>query len=55
MIYKVFFEVYGKKLMKKVYAENMADAKAKIFRDIIFHKIEPENDILKNIFDIFGK
>ncbi len=53
MIFKVYFEVYGKKLMKRVNAENVADAKAKVFRDIIFHKIEPERNVMDDIFKMF--
>jgi hypothetical protein len=55
MIYKVYFEIYGKKLMKRVNADNMADAKAKVFKDVIFHKIQQEDNIVNTIFEMFGK
>ncbi len=55
MIFKVYFEVYGKKLMKRVNAENVAEAKAKVFKDVIFHKIQPEDNIMNTIFKMFGK
>jgi hypothetical protein len=55
MIFKVYFEMYGKKLMKRVNAENVAEAKAKVFRDIIFYKIQQEDNIVNTIFKMFSK
>jgi len=60
--FDVYFEIYGKKLKKRVLAENEDDAKKQIVNDIIFHKSEKPKetfndvvDILDNIADAFKK
>lgn len=52
--YKIYFEVYGKKMKTTVKANNERDAKELVKNKIKFIKItETENiDFLKNIFGI---
>lgn len=58
--YDVYFELYGKKLKKRVLAKSEADAKKQIANDIVFHKTVKANeefnevvDIIDNIIDTF--
>lgn len=54
-IYKVYFEIYGKKLMKKLEASNREDAKQKIASSIVFHKITHDIDPdVQNIANLLG-
>lgn len=61
MIYKVFFQLYGKKMKVAIEAESNEDAKNIIKNSIQFDKVVPTNDYktdfpqpdldhLKNIF-----
>lgn len=58
--YKVYFEIYGKKLVTEVSALSEDRAKQIIKDKIIFHKVVPESkeefpdavDFLKNIFGL---
>lgn len=52
--YKIYFEVYGKKMKTVINANSEAEAKELVKNKIKFIKIEPENniDFLKNIFGI---
>jgi hypothetical protein len=60
--YDVYFEIYGKKMKAKVFADSMTEAKMKITEKIIFHKIVPNpndefneaSDILDQMSDMFG-
>ena len=55
MTYKVYFEIYGKKLMKEVQAENENQARINIMNAIIFHKIKPLIDPeVERLMNIFG-
>lgn len=40
--YKVYFEIYGKKMCKTVEADTERDAQYRVVSDIIFHKTELE-------------
>lgn len=57
--FKVYFEIYGKKLMKRISADSKYQAREKIKNDIVFHKIVVSNDVdevenlFSQIFDIF--
>lgn len=58
--YTVYFEIYGKKMKVMVMATSETEAKEKVSKKIIFHKVEKAksdfntcmasfNDIFKNI------
>ena len=54
-VYKVYFEIYGKKMMAKVKAKDMFDAQNKVEKKIIFHKVEKAVDLNDNpIMDFFN-
>lgn len=62
---KVYFEIFGKKMVTEVEADNQDYAKAAVKNKIIFHKFEevkeqkspPSNpmDLFNDIFKGFGK
>ena len=54
MKYKVYFEIFGKKMMTEVKAISPEAAKKIIRNKIIFHKIKEEEDILDHLKNIFG-
>lgn len=43
--YKVYFEIYGKRLKTTVIANNLEDAKQIVKDKIVFHKIDDEDDL----------
>ena len=43
-IYKVYFELYGHKMMKRVEAHSRENAMQQIACDIIFHKVSHDID-----------
>ena len=45
MKYTVYFEIFGKKMKTTTEALSPTAAKEQVRNKIIFHKIEPENDI----------
>jgi 1-deoxy-D-xylulose 5-phosphate reductoisomerase len=49
--YKVYFEIYGKKMATIVNANNEIEAKEKIHKKIIFHKIIRDKKKSDNIED----
>lgn len=54
MKYTIHFELFGKKMKTTVDARSIEDAKQQVRNKIVFHKIQPEEniDFLKNIFNI---
>jgi len=52
--YKVYFEIYGKKLKIEIKANSLSDAMSKVKDSIIFHKIIPVDDEVQNLKDFFG-
>lgn len=52
--YKIYFEIYGKKMKTVIKANSEHEAKELVKNKIKFIKIVPENniDFLKNIFGI---
>ena len=52
--YKVYFEIYGKKLKIDIKANSLSEAMAKVKDSIIFHKIVPVDDDLQHLKDFFG-
>lgn len=60
MIYKVYFQLYGKKMKINIDADTQEEAKQKIKDSIIFDKIVfvndniNDNDIFENLKNIFG-
>ena len=54
MKYTIYFELFGKKMKTTVDAKSIEDAKQQVRNKILFHKIEPDEniDFLKNIFNI---
>ena len=54
MKYTIYFELFGKKMKTTIDAKSIEDAKQKVKDKILFHKIEPDEniDFLKNIFNI---
>lgn len=68
--YKVYFEIFGKKMQTTLDAESIEDAKLELFDKIIFHKVvsvdgKPDEstsnknlfgdmDAFNNIMNIFG-
>lgn len=51
--YTVYFEIYGKRMKTTVEANNDTDAKAMIKSKIIFHKVEKQEEVKPDAFDIF--
>lgn len=58
MKYKVWFEIYGKKMLAEVEANNPGDAKATIKSKIQFHKIEKieelRDNVVENLMNMFN-
>lgn len=62
MIYKVYFQLYGKKMKINIDADTQEEAKQKIKDSIIFDKIvqvndnitDNDNDVFKNLKNIMG-
>jgi len=54
MIYTVYFEIYGKKMKAEITAESETHAKQIIRDKILFHKVRRKDDILNNLYSIFG-
>jgi len=58
--YKVYFEIYGKKMVSKVKANNKEDARDIVLSKIKFYKIEPNeydeiiNDHIDKIKNALG-
>lgn len=57
MKYKVYFEIYGKKMVATVEADAEWQAKEKVINKINFHKIEKATDenVDSDIFSAFEK
>lgn len=59
-IYKVFFEVYGKKMQTKVVAKDEHEARMKVLNEIKFHKVQfdsfqnKDDDFFDSIKDILN-
>lgn len=51
--YKIYFELYGKKMQTVIKADNKEQAKEKIKSKIIFHRIEESNSD-ENFMNIFN-
>jgi len=59
-VFKVYFELYGKKMKAEINAKDADYAKRRIREKIIFHKvvdITPDNgdDFITNFFNIVNK
>lgn len=61
MKYKVYFELFGKKMQTEVYAKSEIQAREIIECKIIFHKIEEviepkinDNSMFNSLKDLFG-
>ena len=68
--YKIYFEIFGKKMRTKLDAESIEDAKLELFNKITFHKVVSTDgkqddstsnknlfgdmDTFNNIMNIFG-
>jgi fructose-1,6-bisphosphatase len=52
MKYKIYFELFGKRMVTTVDARSIEDAKKQVKDKIVFHKVEQDIDFLKNIFNI---
>lgn len=50
--YVVCFEIYGKKMKAKVYAENEQKAKVAVLSKVNFHKIYCEKNIYNDTVDV---
>lgn len=52
--YKIYFEIYGKKMQVTISAENENEAKFILFSKITFHKIELVEypDVKRNVGDV---
>lgn len=53
--FKVYFELYGKKMVSTVEADTEAEARAEIRYRIKFHKVEEVKEIPDFLKDIFGR
>ena len=54
-LYKVYFELYGHKMMKRVEAHSRENAMQQIACDIIFHKVSHDIDPeVQNIANLLG-
>lgn len=53
--YKLYFELFGKKLVTEIVANSEIEAKVKLKDKIIFHKIEKVPIMDKDSEDIFDK
>jgi len=59
-VFKVYFELYGKKMKAEINAKDADHAKRRIREKIVFHKvvdITPDNgdDFITNFFNIVNK
>lgn len=54
MKYKVWFEIYGKRMQTTVEANNETDAKAMIKSKIIFYKVEKWEPLRSELKDLFN-
>ncbi len=56
--YKIYFELFGKKMQTNINADNENEVKENIKNKIIFHKIlevpESDEDIFRKLKDIFS-
>ena len=52
--YKVFFEVFGKKMQTTVMADNKNEAKRKVLEKVKFHKVA-EDDFYNEAIDLLNK
>ena len=53
--YKVYFEIFGKKMVTVVEANSMTEAQEAVRNKIIFHKTQIEEpDIVSELMKIFG-
>lgn len=52
--YKVYFELYGKKMVKTIDAEAIELAKIKVKESIIFHKIEGDKSEFDEALDFLN-
>jgi len=54
MKYTLYLDLFGKKMKTTVDARSIEDAKQQVRNNLVFHKIEPDEniDFLKNIFNI---
>lgn len=52
--YKVYFEIFGKKMVTTIWADSREKAKEIVRSKIIFHKIDNKDDTLDNLMNIFG-
>lgn len=50
--YNVYFEIFGKKLKVKVFAENEEKARQHVIQQLQFHKIELVKDTFNDCADI---
>jgi hypothetical protein len=55
-MYKVYFEVFGKKMKTDVFANSEEEAKKKVIERIVFHKVERHNEksIVSALSEFFG-
>lgn len=55
--YKVYFEIYGKKMVATVQAKDNLEAQRKVMAKIKFHKVVEEewSDEMQDIMDTFDK
>lgn len=53
--YTLYFEIYGKKMKTKVFAESESEAKQKIIDKITWHKVESQrNPTVDKLLSIFN-
>jgi hypothetical protein len=56
--FKVYFEIYGKKMMAVIEANSAAEAKRKVLDKVIFHKVVEQNDdgddMVNHLKSLFG-
>lgn len=43
-MFKVYFEIFGKKMKTSISAKNKEEAKQLLMKKIVFHKVEVDND-----------
>jgi len=54
MKYKVYFEIFGKKMKTEVNAISSEAAKKAVKDKIIFHKVEEVDNMVDHLKDMFG-
>jgi hypothetical protein len=53
--FKVYFEIFGKKMVTEVEANSAAEARQKVIDKMIFHKVVMQDgDTLDNLKKMFG-